>query len=394
MADAGPVHHHTCLEWRGGATRIARTLARLSPSGSSLSCEVAEPDPESGNGPGDGKMPGEGREPTAAVLPDASALAGCVPAGALLHIHATQDWPALLEAALGHAGPVVVTAHDFSLLTGGCVYPLSCDRLEAGCPDPCPRAFPDAQAHRRRMASLVGALAPVLVSPSGWLARRLRAAWPELAVRVVPNGVPVPVQLGDKAEARSRLGIRRSARVALYVAHGGSGASYKGGARIRSQLAAVAAAVPGALGVIAGGGELRREENLLCLPYLDGEMLEALYRAADVMVYPSLADNHPLVVLEAMAHGLAVAAYAVGGIPEQLTHGATGLLLPPGDEDGLIRAVSSLLADNAAAQHMGERAREKALRHFGEQRMARDYAQVHAHARENRADPRAAGQPG
>jgi glycosyltransferase involved in cell wall biosynthesis len=72
------------------------------------------------------------------------------------------------------------------------------------------------------------------------------------------------------------------------------------------------------------------------------------YRAMDALVHPSLVQSGeamPLAVLEALQHGVPVIASRTGGIPEVVRHGANGLLVPPGDEVALARALERFLRD-------------------------------------------------
>jgi glycosyltransferase involved in cell wall biosynthesis len=85
---------------------------------------------------------------------------------------------------------------------------------------------------------------------------------------------------------------------------------------------------------------------------------------ADVMVLPSHAEGLPLVVLEAMAAAKPVVATAVGGVPELVVDGETGLLVPPGDVEALTRALDDLLGDPDRARRLGEAGRRRALEKF------------------------------
>lgn len=336
-----------------------------------MSCEVEEPD---------------WADPAFETFPCAPAdLARLAPPGRIVHVHATRDWPALLAGFKAAPRPFVVTAHDCTLISGGCVYPAFCPGHAEGCPDPCPREYPGSARARALKSDLVRAARPVVASPSSWLAGLLRREWPAVPVKVIPNGVGIPQELADKSRARASLGISPAARVALFLAHGGVRAAYKGGDRIRTLFERIAALVPGALGVVAGGEKVGRGEGLLYLPYLEGELLSLVFRACDALVYPSLADNHPLVVLEAMAHGLPVAAYAVGGIPEQVKDGETGRLVSAFDEEMLAQALAAILSDPALARAMGENARERAFRHFSSDRMASDYDRLYILAGQGRS---------
>jgi glycosyltransferase involved in cell wall biosynthesis len=90
-----------------------------------------------------------------------------------------------------------------------------------------------------------------------------------------------------------------------------------------------------------------------------------LIAGLDVLAVSSITDGQPLVVLEAMAAGVPVVGTAVGGIPRQIEHDRTGLLVPPGDAAALAAAVARLLREPAARLRLGAAAREHAAREFG-----------------------------
>jgi glycosyltransferase involved in cell wall biosynthesis len=87
-----------------------------------------------------------------------------------------------------------------------------------------------------------------------------------------------------------------------------------------------------------------------------GDIPEIL-SALDLFVLPSLWEGLPNVVLEAMAAGLPVVATAVGGTPELIINGETGLLVPPQDADSLAQAILHLLANPEQANAMGRAGR-------------------------------------
>jgi glycosyltransferase involved in cell wall biosynthesis len=89
--------------------------------------------------------------------------------------------------------------------------------------------------------------------------------------------------------------------------------------------------------------------------------LPAIMARTDVFVLPSLTEGMPFAVVEAMAFGRPVVATNVGGIPELVSHGETGLLVPPRDPDQLSAALLALLDDPHLRQRMGEAARRRIL---------------------------------
>jgi glycogen(starch) synthase len=86
----------------------------------------------------------------------------------------------------------------------------------------------------------------------------------------------------------------------------------------------------------------------------------AVLASLDVLVLPSAYEELGSVLIEAMAAGLPVVATRVGGIPEVVADGETGLLVPPGDAPALAAAVDRLLADPALAKRLGASARSRA----------------------------------
>ncbi len=89
----------------------------------------------------------------------------------------------------------------------------------------------------------------------------------------------------------------------------------------------------------------------------------------DLYVQPSVVAGMPNSVLEAMAAGLPVVATAVGGIPEVVVEGETGLLVPPRDSAALANAMLKLLVDGGLAEAFGRAGRARVEAHFGEDRM-------------------------
>ena len=89
-----------------------------------------------------------------------------------------------------------------------------------------------------------------------------------------------------------------------------------------------------------------------------------LLATADLFVLSSRSEGLPLSILEAMAAGLPVVASRVGGIPEVVVDGETGLLVPPGDPQRLADAVERLLADPSLRRRLGEAGRRRVAEHF------------------------------
>jgi glycosyltransferase involved in cell wall biosynthesis len=113
--------------------------------------------------------------------------------------------------------------------------------------------------------------------------------------------------------------------------------------------------------------ELERQAAALGLPArfhgFREDMREHLL-GMDLFVLPTRGDNLPVAILEAMAQALPVVSTRVGGVPEQVVDGVTGLVVDPDDEPGLASALTTLLADPALRRSYGRAAAQKARAEF------------------------------
>jgi glycosyltransferase involved in cell wall biosynthesis len=138
--------------------------------------------------------------------------------------------------------------------------------------------------------------------------------------------------------------------------------------------------------LVVGEGELREELEALARRLgLEGSVrflgrradIPALLNLLDVVVMPSRWEGLPIGLLEAMAAARPVVAAAVGGIPEVIDHGKTGILVPPEEPEPLCAAVARLLDAPAEARRLGEAARARALARYDVATMARSYEAVY-----------------
>jgi glycosyltransferase involved in cell wall biosynthesis len=95
------------------------------------------------------------------------------------------------------------------------------------------------------------------------------------------------------------------------------------------------------------------------------EDIPEILSLCDVFALPSLGEHFGRVLIEAMAMGKAVVATNAGGVPEIVTHGETGLLVPPGDSTTLAEALLTLFRDLSLSARLGLAARRRAETCFG-----------------------------
>jgi glycosyltransferase involved in cell wall biosynthesis len=156
--------------------------------------------------------------------------------------------------------------------------------------------------------------------------------------RFVPNGVEIPAEVGMSTDPPTVL--------------------YAGRLSPEKGIEDLLAVAEGLDLVVAGDGPLRPRvpQALGMLPR--AELYEHLDRAA-VVVFPSRRDGFPVACAEAMAHGRAVVATSVGGLPDMVVDGETGLLVPPGNPGALRSAIDRLLADADLRHRLGMAARQR-----------------------------------
>jgi glycosyltransferase involved in cell wall biosynthesis len=92
--------------------------------------------------------------------------------------------------------------------------------------------------------------------------------------------------------------------------------------------------------------------------------IAAVLAGLDVLVTPSMEESACYAAIEAQLMGKAVVASNVGGLPDTIRHGHTGLLIPPGDPPALASAVTALIADPARRTRMGQAGRTRCLHQF------------------------------
>ncbi len=232
----------------------------------------------------------------------------------------------------------------------------------------------------RRVEPLGNRLADVILVNSDAVRRdveRTERFW-EGKFRKVYNGVdlPEPWTAGEAQRFRSREGIAPGTPVVLSVANF---FAYKGHLDLVEAASRVAPLVPEAVFLFAGRDagameECRSRARRLGLDarvrFLGGRADVAdLLRASDLFVHPSHQEGFPNAVLEAMAAGRPVVATDVGGVPEIVAHGETGLLVPARNPAALAAALVVLLRDPARARRMGEAGRRRVLERHAMGRM-------------------------
>jgi glycosyltransferase involved in cell wall biosynthesis len=202
---------------------------------------------------------------------------------------------------------------------------------------------------------------------------------------VVRNGInpTLAERSGEVRQQREALGIPADAPIVGTV---GRLHRQKGHWILIQATREIVRKIPNVHVLLVGDGPLRKRLEKLSQSLGLGESIHFLgarrdafdiMAILDVFVLPSLWEGLPYSLLEALALGKPVVATATDGIPEVVVHGESGLLVSPGDPQGLAIAVLQLLNNNAYAETLGRKGRERVVRTFGLDRMVRETSELY-----------------
>ena len=269
--------------------------------------------------------------------------------------------------------PIVWTMHDMWVFTGGCHYTDGCDRYLQKC-GACPQLrsqFPMdlSRWNWTRRERLFKELDLIIVAPSQWLVDCARES-PLLRncrVERIPNGLNlIRYQPQNKVWVRSLLKLPQDKSLILFGAADAMSDRRKGFHLLAEALQKLGQMdwenKPEIVVFGASRGDLDCGFPVHYLGTLQDDLTLALaYSAADVFVAPSIQDNLPNTVLEAIACETPVVAFAIGGMPDLIESGQTGYLAQPFDTDDLARGIRWVLTTD---QPLGQRARQVAEQRF------------------------------
>jgi glycosyltransferase involved in cell wall biosynthesis len=297
----------------------------------------------------------------------------------ILHIHGLHGgfFSPLALPGLTRGKPSIYTLHDIWAITGHCAASISCTKWKTGCGKcPHPEIHPAIRKDTTRMMWKIKNWAYrnsdfVVTTESRWLVGLLRESMLSgFETHYIPNSVDMDLyKPGDKEKARALLGIAPGRKAILFVSQKLND-YMKGTDLLVKALRALSPALRAGTVLMALGnsGEFLSSAvpmRVLDLGYAGGDHLKALcYSAADLVVFPTRADNAPMVIMESIACGTPVVSFSVGGVPESVRPGLTGLLCEPEDFTGMAKAIEEILEDDILRLRMRARCREIALREY------------------------------
>lgn len=285
----------------------------------------------------------------------------------LVHIHnvlPALEMERVARSCTACCLPYVVSTHGFNEVANGAdVYGFTGPKRLAW------RLFVEGPVSRVvARASGIFALSPADFN----IVRGMGFRGPELSV--VPNGVPIPGP-ADPAKAKEILeGLEIPAErkpgqitcmfLANHTPNKGLPVLLEAFAGLeRPYLLIVGGEKRSGIDYEGYVRNCRPGQRIVMTGRISDASVHVLYQRSDLFVFPTLADTFPLVVLEAMAHGIPVIASRVGGIPHQIS-GDCGVLVEPGDVAGLRSGLEKLADEPERLSRMGHNARARALTEF------------------------------
>ena len=294
-----------------------------------------------------------------------------------------------IQKILKSGNPVVWTMHDIWPATALCHVTLGCERFTTQC-EHC-RLLPGGGASNdfsttvwQRKQRMLADGSIYFVACSHWLASEAKrsALLKGQKITSIPNPIDTRVyKRGNKQEARQRLGLPLDKKLILFasqrVTNVNKGMDYL--IEACQQLQVADAAV-----VILGGHaeEVVSQLSLKAYPlgYVNEEQrIVDVYQAVDVFVLPSLSENLPNTIMEAMACGVPCVGFKVGGIPEEIDHRHNGYVAEYRKAEDLARGIRWILSE-ADYEKLSQSAVQKVMQNYSQQSVALKYLDVYHQA--------------
>jgi glycosyltransferase involved in cell wall biosynthesis len=295
-------------------------------------------------------------------------------------------------ASLGK--PIVWTLHDMRPLTGGCHFPAGCEGFEYDCRE-CPQLNDDldglASKNKELLARAIEKAGIHIVTPSSWMLERAKKAT-SLGGRQVsfnPNGVDSEhFAPGDKLQARQQLGLDPEASYILLASHNNRERrkGFEEALQILQEFKKRAVIAPkvadASIRILLCG----HETGVIQFPgytvdrvgYVDYETMPVLYQAADVLLFTSLEDNMPNIVMEGLACGLPVVGHDLGGVRDLIgRESGAECLFQIGDADQAVTLLHTLLLEKKKRAEMGRSAALRMKTHFSLNKQTEAYLELY-----------------
>ncbi len=282
--------------------------------------------------------------------------------------------------------PLVWTLHDMWAFTGGCHYNGTCDGYKDKC-GKCPQLGSDNENDLsnwvwKRKKKYWSDLDFTVVTPSHWMANCARSSslFEDKKIEVVPNGLNLqkfkPVA---KDEAREALELPPDKNLILFGALNSTHDTRKGFQYLKSAMSMLSKDLD--FEAIVFGNSSEGDQLDIPVNYLGripDNMLNSAFSAADVFVAPSVQDNLPNTIMEALACGTPSVAFDVGGIPDLIVHKENGFLAKPFDVEDLAEGIEWVVGEDQRKKYLSEISRKHVENNFELKLVAKKHADLYS----------------
>ncbi|MEI7474106.1 MAG: glycosyltransferase [bacterium] len=279
------------------------------------------------------------------------------------------------------------TLHDMQAITGHCAHSFECDKWSIECKG-CiklniyPAIKKDQTKYlwnkKKRIYQNLDNI--TIVCPSNWLKNKVeKSILKNSDIRLIYNGIDENLFFNyPKKEAREKLNLPLNKKILLFSADYGLINPWKGGKYIYKAYNQLKED-PNILFInIGSSATLQVNENWINVPYIDNQKELALYySAADLLLYPTLADNCPLTVLESLSCGTPVVSFKTGGVPELIEHFKNGYICKYKDNNDFIKAIKTLIYDDNLLHQLSINARKTVIDKFTLDEMINNYKNLY-----------------
>ena len=296
----------------------------------------------------------------------------------------------LAMAKLTQSKSAVFTLHDMWSFTGHCAYSFDCQKWKTGCGQcPYPETYPkikrDSTALEWKLKKWVYQHSNLaIVCPSQWLTEQAEQSILNcFPIHHIPNGINIQeYQPLDPDICRQVLDLPLNKKILLFGAQSLSDPR-KGGDLLLKSLQNIPQSLKQDLILLTfgDGGEQFQSHidiTVLSLGYISGDRLKSIaYSAADLFLFPTRADNLPLVLQESMACGTPLISFHVGGVPELVRSGVTGELAQPENILEFTQKIIELLEDTNKREVLSKNCRHIAKTEYSIELQTDRYVQLY-----------------
>jgi len=305
----------------------------------------------------------------------------------IINIHWINAGYFSIESIAKLKRPIILTLHDMWGFTGGCHYSGDCHKYTRAC-GACPQLNSSSENDLSRWVwerkwKKWQNLNLTIVTPSNWLADCARASslFSSFRIEVIPNGIdtdlyrPIPKQL-----AREILRLPQEKKLILFGATSLS-PGRKGFQFLEPILSLLSQSnLKDEIELVTFGSLKSNFSSNIKVNHLgklnDEMSLVLAYSSADVFILPSVEDNLPNTIMEALSCGTPCISFDIGGLADMIEHQKNGYLVVPFNIEDFAKGICWVLEDSEHYKYVSKSSRQKVIQKFSSELQAASYLRI------------------